>query len=366
MDNPFFNSILNLLTQRFGDTANVVFEGSALLQYISLKTRSVNKGSKNRSSFANLYAIYVLIEDYLDQGFDKCSDYSAYSGASFNKLFIRQRELPFGGKLQNHALNNRLNAEFKKYFPTKDFIPILRNLKTNKYWINENLLKLSIGEQTINIAECVIEIINEYIYQKQISFKNFINTCSELQSINEKDYHKGQEFVTGLLEPNVDARIFEIVSFSILKNFYSDTSIIWGYDYDNLRIDYLQLFKTGRANANDGGIDFVMKPLGRFFQVTESLDFKKYFLDIDKIQKYPITFVIKSIEDIEILKSRIKENAQRSYSIQAVVDTYLSCIEEIINIPMLKDMLNYVINNARFSEILNDILIQSKLEFNLL
>jgi len=29
------------------------------------KTRSTNRGSKARGSFANLYAIYVIIEDYI-------------------------------------------------------------------------------------------------------------------------------------------------------------------------------------------------------------------------------------------------------------------------------------------------------------
>jgi hypothetical protein len=75
----------------------------------------------------------------------------------------------------------------------------------------------------------------------------------------------------------------------------------------------LKLYKTGRTNANDGGIDFVMKPLGRFFQVTETLDFKKYFLDIDKIQKYPVTFVIKSVEGVELLKK--KNSRQREQNI---------------------------------------------------
>ena len=51
--------------------------------------------------------------------------------------------------------------------------------------------------------------------------------------------------------------------------------------------------------------NFVMQPLGRFFQVTETLDFKKYFPDIDKIQKFPTTFVIKSDEGIEDLLSKI-------------------------------------------------------------
>ena len=35
--------------------------------------------------------------------------------------------------------------------------------------------------------------------------------------------------------------------------------------------------------------DLVMKPLGRFFQVTETIDVGKYFLDIDKVQRFPIT-----------------------------------------------------------------------------
>lgn len=39
----------------------------------------------------------------------------------------------------------------------------------------------------------------------------------------------------------------------------------------------LRLYKTGRTNANDGGIDFVLKPVGRFFQVTEVGRYDKYF-----------------------------------------------------------------------------------------
>ncbi len=35
-----------------------------------------------------------------------------------------------------------------------------------------------------------------------------------------------------------------------------------------------------------------MKPLGLFFQVTETVEAGKYFLDIDKVQRYPITFVV--------------------------------------------------------------------------
>ncbi len=75
-----------------------------------------------------------------------------------------------------------------------------------------------------------------------------------------------------------------------------------------------------------------MKPLGRFFQVTETTDVKKYFLDIDKLEKFPITFVVKSSEKVENLKRKIKEGAEKQYGIEAVVNKYISCIEEIINI----------------------------------
>jgi hypothetical protein len=97
MEHTFTNNIKTILEQEFGKNAELVFEKSLLIQYLNEKTRSANKGSKARSSFANLYAIYVIIEDYIEKRYDKKGDYSTYEGALFNKLFARQRELPFGG-----------------------------------------------------------------------------------------------------------------------------------------------------------------------------------------------------------------------------------------------------------------------------
>ncbi len=57
---PFTAIILEILTKHFGQDAKNVLELSPLLQYLNYKTRSANRGSKARSSFANLYAIYVL------------------------------------------------------------------------------------------------------------------------------------------------------------------------------------------------------------------------------------------------------------------------------------------------------------------
>jgi len=364
MEHIFTANIKAVLQRYFGKNADDIFEKSQIIQYINEKTRSAGKGSKSRGSYANLYAIYVIIEDYISKGYHKKGDYSKYEGAAFSKLFTRQRELPFGNKLQNHALNNRMNSEFQKFFPSSEFIPILRNLETNRYWINENLLKVKVGKTIFNIASAIIDIIDEYIKTKQDAFQRFIKTCEELQEIEHSNPEKIKEFIIGLLAPNVDARLFEIVSYSILNFFYHEQIIIWGFEMDKLNKENLKLFKTGRTNANDGGIDFVMKPLGRFFQVTETLDFKKYFLDINKIQKYPISFVIKSDEPTEDLLKKIRENASKTYSIKAIVDKYMACIEEVINIPVLNDRFKVASSQGYLKNILDEIILQSKVEFN--
>jgi hypothetical protein len=269
--------------------------------------------------------------------------------------------LPFCKKIQNHSFNNRVNSEFEKFFKEEiEFIPVIRNLETKKYWINENLLRVK--EQ--NIAKAVIEIINSYFAAKQEAFMGFIKACEELQKFEEDKTKNIEDFIIGLLAPNVDARLFEIVSYSILKFHYHDQNIIWGFDMENLTTESLQLYKTGRTNANDGGIDFVMKPLGRFFQVTETIDFKKYFLDIDKIQKYPISFVIKSEESTEDLLQKIRDNANKTYSIKSIVEKYMSCIEEVINIQVLRERFNIANQQGYLKPILDEIILQSKVEFN--
>ncbi len=364
MEHSFTPKIKEILKKFFGGQGDRIYNKSELIQYINRKTKSANRGSKARGSFANLYAVYVIIEDYLNNGFDKKNEYSKYEGAEFQKLFKRQRELPFGAKLQNHALNHRMNSEFKKFFPDSDFVPILRDVKTNRYWINENLICIDIDGENYNIAKSVIEIIDKYAKTKKNALENFINNCIELQKIETKQSKEIEDFILKLLAPNIDARLFEIVSYSILKYYYRNQKIYWGYEIDNLTEDNLKLYKTGRTNANDGGIDFVMKPLGRFFQVTETLDLKKYFLDIDKIQRYPITFVIKTEDNVEDIRIKLQNKAKKLYCIESIVDRYMDCIEEIINIPLLKKCFFDALNQGYLKNILQEIIIQSKLEFN--
>ena len=129
-------------------------------------------------------------------------------------------------------------------------------------------------------------------------------------------------------------------------------------------MEYLILYKTGRTNANDGGIDFVMKPLGRFFQVTETMDAGKYFLDIDKVQRYPITFVVKTEQTVKEILDRVKEQATARYKVKAVVHRYIESIDEIINIPELMKRFDKVLAEDGGRNVIEEIVLQSRVEFH--
>ena len=398
MNHVFTQKILEIIKNKHGNDFEEIYKNSDLLKYINFKTRSVEKGSKSRGSFASLYAIFVLVEDYVNKEYNKIENagkYSAeYEGAIFTDLFTRQRQLPFGNKLQNHALNHRMNEEFKRYFKMSEITPIIRDTKNSRYWISEKLLIITIGKKTYNIAQEILTIINEYVIAKKNSFEKFIKDCETLKNLVTGKSNDVKKYIMDLLAPNVDARIFEIVSYSILKYYYADQIIYFGFEdnnFDKLKIsdklrnefknnliknenptnniflikDNLNLFKTGRTNANDGGIDFVMKPIGRFFQVTETLDVKKYFLDIDKIERFPITFVVKSSKTPKEIYNEIKANASKHFSsIKVVIERYMDCIEEVINLNILHDYLEYIYKTGSLTKVLDEIVRQSKVEFN--
>ena len=360
----FTEEIKSILERIFPGKGDNLLNSSPLLQYINIKTRAADRGSKSRAGFANHYAIYVLVEDYVQHGFDANGGYESYEGAKFSALFKRQRELPFGSKLQNHALNHRLNEEFKKYFSGEESVPIIRDVESNRYWINEGLIEVIVGEESYNIARPVLEIIKAYVEARMASFNSFMDECSKLLQIQDKDMGSAIEFIRGLLRPNVDARVFEIVSYSILKQHYSEKIVYWGWSPAELNQEFLVLYKTGRTNANDGGIDFVMKPLGRFFQVTETVDAGKYFLDIDKVQRYPITFVVKTEETEQVLKEQIRLQAIEKYRIERIVKRYIECVEEIINVPMLVEYFDSLVEAGNSTAVIEQIILQSRVEFN--
>ena len=364
--------IIEVLQQHFGEYAEDIFQASSILGYLNNKTKAANRGSKARGAFANHYALYVVIEDYVKNGFadDKAGvSYSKYQGARFSDLFKRQRELPFGAKLQNHALNSRLNDEFRKFYPTVGKQPIVRDVESQRYWIQEDLLQVTIRrkdgkDSTYNIARAIIDVIEAYVAKKKAAFEGFLEACRQIAEFGKSDPEKAVDFVVQQLKPNVDARVFEIVSYAILKAKYHQESVWIGDTRDTVSEEFLILYKTGRTNANDGGIDFVMKPLGRFFQVTETVEVNKYFLDLDKVQRFPVTFVIKSDEAVDQIRAAIRAQAVAKYKIEAVVESYINAIEEIINVKDLVVAFESVVKSGQLQTVMNEIVIQSKVEFN--
>ena len=346
--------------------SRLLFYNSYLLQYLEKKTKSVDRSSKSRGSFANIYAIYVLTEDYIKKGYaDSQKDYSRYSGMSFTDALNRTRELPFGEKLQNHALNDRCNDEFKKFFHAQTSeVPITRDLTTKKYWVNESLLLVDVStHKTINIAKLCIEIINKYVELKTENFSSFFDELNELKKSVKTNPHFVIEYISRTLSPSSDARIFEIVSYVILKYHYINQNVTYSINGGPPLSHPLNIYKVGRTNANDGGIDYIMIPLGRIFQVTEVLDFKKYFLDIDKLIHYPITFVVKQNISPEAAFAKIKQDATAKYP-SDVLTHYLDCFEEIITIPILVKLLKQNIANGHLSKMVDELITQCKVEYN--
>jgi hypothetical protein len=150
-----------------------------------------------------------------------------------------------------------------------------------------------------------------------------------------------------------------------LKSYYKNIRVFFGYTREDLQEQYLQLYKTGRTNANDGGIDFVMKPLGRFFQVTEVNNYDKYLLDMDKVMHFPITFVIKTLMAKDSVTKELGNYIEiKSGGMRIIRERYNSAIEEIITINELKNWLNEL-NDSSVNELLQDVNRYYRLELNL-
>ena len=248
--------------------------------------KAVHGNSKTRRSLANIYAIYSILHYYQKDFYNSPEKYRKFDGYDYMLLFNYYRKLYGGSKLQNHALNSRVNCEFRNKFSTitNDLI-IINN---GKYLIHIDYLYV----YNIDISRTCCNIIEKYIKLLIAKDNSLLMILDELQGI--ANYNKKLEKIRTMLSEDAEARIFEIISYAILKNHYKNIKVYWGYTRNSINEEELQLFKTGRTNANDGGIDFVMRPIGRFFQVTEVNNYDKYLLDIDKVMHFPVTFVIKT------------------------------------------------------------------------
>jgi len=213
------------------------------------------------------------------------------------------------------------------------------------------------------MSDLYIKIIEQYIFLLQQKDKGLLDIITNLKS--EKNIDIQRDIIENFLKEDSEARVFEIVSYAILANYYSKTKVFIGYSKEDLTEHYLKLYKTGRTNANDGGIDFVMRPLGRFFQVTEVGYYNKYFLDIDKVLKFPITFVVKTNVDKDTIRVDLVKYAElKSGGIKILKNSYLDAIEDIITINELKKWISNITEDD-ILQISKDIELYYKLELNI-
>ena len=108
-----------------------------------------------------------------------------------------------------------------------------------------------------------------------------------------------------------------------------------------------------------------MRPVGRFFQVTEVNNYDKYLLDIDKVIHFPISFVVKTKFTKEKVQADLEQYiAQRSSGMVILEERYHKAIEEIITINELQAWTEEL-KNGDVDGIIRDIDIYYKLEMNI-
>lgn len=354
------NYIEEILKAEYGDEWSRIYERSPLLKYLNLKSGAIHGSVKSRRSLANWYAIYSILHFYLEKGFlNKRELYSECTGFNYSDLFEFQRKQYGGSKLQNHALNNRVNTEFAdKITHEGNKLLIINN--GGKYLINPDYIYID----DLDISETVVKIIERYkemLYKKDHNFEDLLNRL-----VSEKDKEKQIQELKQLLDADSEARIFEIISYAILETHYDEEFVYIGYTRESIKKEALKLYKTGRTNANDGGIDFVMRPLGRFFQVTEVGNYDKYFLDIDKINRYPLTFVVKTkLPASEIKQELIEYGISKSGGLKVLENKYKEAVEEVITINELIKWLDEVSEN-RIGHIVKEVDQYYKFEMDLM
>ncbi|AFY43256.1 hypothetical protein [Nostoc sp. PCC 7107] len=342
-------NFLDAIADNYGIDKN-----SVIFKYLELKTRASRKGSKARRSLGNLYALYVLAQDYVTENFE---------GSRFTELMQRMKEMPFGSTLQNHPLDNRLNDELKRKYQVSDnMLPVQpANLGDGR-----KARKISIDlltEHNMNpssSASFIVDVIDSYITiidDKQTTYLNEIEAANTDLQITE--------VIAKAFEYNSDARLFEIISFGLLKLHFAKTTVHFSIDGQEFSAQ-LTLYRTGRTNANDGGIDFVLKPLGNFFQVTETLDFRKYFLDFEKVNHFPMSFVIKTDLTPQQVRDKIKKDALRLSSVEQV-EAYMKLFEEIYTLNELISILEEIKLSSQLVSKLKEIVVKCfKIEYGLL
>lgn len=349
--------VLDILKAEYPKDYQKIYDKSPMIQYLDEKMKAVHGNSKTRRSLASIYAIYAILYFYQDDYYGKKDEYRKFQGYDYMRLFNYYRSLYGGSKLQNHALNSRVNGEFHNKI--KDAVNDLIIINNGKYLIHIDYIYV----EGYDISKVSCKIIERYIDLLTAKDHALISILEELREL--KNYSDKKKKISALLTEDAEARIFEIISYAILKNHYKNVTVFFGYTRETIDEVALELFKTGRTNANDGGIDFVMRPVGRFFQVTEVNNYDKYLLDIDKVMHFPISFVIKTKQNKKNVLAELERYIeQRSSGMAVLEERYRKAIEEIITINELQ-MWTEELDDEDIDGIIRDIDIYYKLEMNM-
>ena len=115
--------VQEILEKHFPGQAQQIYTESLLIQYLDKKSGAIHGTAKTRRSLANYYAIYSILNFYVEDFFNNPNEYKKFEGYEYTKLFAFYRGLYGGSRLQNHALNSRVNGEFRnKVHTDKDLI----------------------------------------------------------------------------------------------------------------------------------------------------------------------------------------------------------------------------------------------------
>lgn len=229
------------------------------------------------------------------------------------------------------------------YQPVYDESPLLQYLDKKMKAVHGN----SKTRRSLANIYAIYSIL--YFYQS-----DFYEKKSEYRRFEGYDYMRLFNFYRSLYGGN-----------KLQNHHYKNIKVYFGYTRETIAEIELELYKTGRTNANDGGIDFVMRPVGRFFQVTEVNNYDKYLLDIDKVMHFPISFVIKTTKQkSDVLRDLEQYITLRSSGMTVLERRYKEAIEEIITINELQKWTREL-GGADIDGIIRDIDIYYRLEMNM-
>lgn len=175
--------VAEILKADFPNDYNKVYESNYMLQYLDKKMKAVHGNSKTRRSLANIYAVYSILYFYKSDFYNKPSEYKSFEGYDYMRLFNFYRGLYGGSKLQNHALNSRVNGESRNKFSNANTDLIIIN--NGKYLINIEYLY----SQKHDVSKTACKIIERYIellMTKDHALLSILEEMGGLTSYDEK------------------------------------------------------------------------------------------------------------------------------------------------------------------------------------